>query len=68
MPELASSHVQSAEYDDDSNELTIRFQDGSEYVYYHIPRAVYDNLLAMPSPGDYFRTNIKGIFEYLRVA
>jgi len=68
MPDLASSHVASAEYDDDSSALTVRFQTGEVYEYLNVPKFVYENLIAMPDPGYYFRTNIKGIFEFLRVA
>ena len=67
MPQLASSHVQSAEYDDESAQLTVTFQSGEVYIYSEVPKFVYENLITMPDPGGYFRNNIKGLFSYERV-
>lgn len=34
--------------------LEIEFLSGSLYLYYHVPKSVYDSLLIAPSKGKYF--------------
>lgn len=59
-----STHVQSAEYDEDSQELTITFRyDGARYTYLDVPVYVYNGFAATIDPGDFFRSVIKGKFQ-----
>ena len=63
MPALQSTSLSFAEYDEDSETLTITFSNGRSYDYSPVPRQVYDELLAAPSAGTYYATRIKGIYS-----
>jgi hypothetical protein len=60
MPELRSSNLASAEYDEATRELTITFKSGASYAYSGVDRTTYDDLLTASSPGRYFAEYIKG--------
>lgn len=40
-----SSNIDAIAYDEGSNTLFIKFNDGLEYEYYDVPMAVYDDFL-----------------------
>lgn len=63
---LASSNVDAAAYDANSQTLYIRFIGGGEYTYYGVPQATYDGLLQTGSPGRYVNQFIKGVYAYDR--
>jgi len=68
MPDLNSTHLKSADYDDDSETLLIEFRSGGKYEYEGVPRDVYDGLIDSPTPGDYFRKRIKPEYRGERVS
>jgi hypothetical protein len=65
MPLAAySEHVQDADYDPDTQELTVTFRaDGAQYVYYDVPLYVYNALAVTQWPGGFFRSVIKGKYR-----
>ena len=56
---LRSSALAFAEYDDELEELTIGFVNGRSYTYDGVPQEVYERLLADPSPGRFYQSEIK---------
>jgi hypothetical protein len=61
MPELTSSNIASADYDDETGEMTVTFKSGQTYSY-RAPKTVFDALVSSPSPGSFFHRNIKNIY------
>jgi hypothetical protein len=46
-------------YDEEEGSLSIWFRATGRYIYYGVPRAVFDALKAAPSAGRYFNESIK---------
>jgi len=68
MPvELKSSNIKSADHDHLSGTMTVNFRDGSSYRYLNVPRDVWLEFSKHPSPGKYFRSSIRGIFQHKKV-
>ncbi len=53
-------------YDDAASILCITFRDTGKYLYYDVPRAVYDALCAAPSHGAFFNAHVKGRYRFAR--
>ena len=69
MPEMIfvdSSNIEAIGYDDNSQELHVQFLSGSCYVYYNVPREIFNNLMDAPSKGSYFNREIKGVYQYAK--
>ena len=49
-------------FDDASDELTVCFTSGANYVYSAVPRAAFEALKGAASAGAYFNGCIKGRF------
>ena len=62
-----SSNLKEATYTDGIEELHMTFLNGTEYIYYGVPRNVWDALLAAPSSGSYHYHNIRLSYPYNRV-
>lgn len=54
-------------YCKDSNELTVKFNNGGIYVYMQIPKKRYDELIEAPSAGSYLAKKIKGFYRFRQV-
>lgn len=67
MQPLNSSNLSGCEYNEASSTLTIMFTNGGEYAYRGVPKSVYDNLIASPSPGSYFAQSIRGKYQTIKV-
>ena len=61
--ELQSSNLRRCSYDIELERLQIQFNSGKTYTYEGVPVSVYNGLLEASSPGQYFNSNIKGIYE-----
>ena len=59
MPVSQSSHLQSYEYDQSSQTLTIEFQNGSVYQYTGVPLQVYQDFVQSGGAGTYFWAAIR---------
>ena len=66
MPNVISSNLRSADYDDRAAMLTIVFHHGGRYRYHGVPRFVYESLLRAPSKGTYFDAHIKDRYRFSR--
>lgn len=62
-----SSSIASIGYSPDSETLEVEFKNQTIYEYYNVPQVIFDQLMAAPSIGSYFSTNIRNIFANSRV-
>jgi hypothetical protein len=61
-----SSAIARIGYDEASQILTVEFTSGIAYNYYDLPTAVFEQLKAAPSKGQFVTQNIKGTYRYAR--
>jgi hypothetical protein len=60
---LNSSLIDRIAFDEEAETLSIWFRASGKYVYYAVPRALYDTLGRAGSAGRFFNEAIKGKFE-----
>lgn len=65
---VVSSNIAAIGYDDESSTLEIEFTSGGIYQYSDVPRGTYDDLMSASSHGIYFHQNIKGQYDFEKVA
>lgn len=58
-----SNSIQSCDYDDENQVLTITFVRGKSYKYADVPKPVYEDLKDAESPGRYFQSYIKNVYK-----
>jgi hypothetical protein len=63
LQHAGSSHITGASYDDETQELSVSFKNGT-YLYSNVPDEVALDFESAPSAGKYFDTNIKGNSAY----
>jgi len=61
MPKVNSSAFSFVDYNEATSTLTISFRSG-DYVYYNVPKSLYENLLKASSKGSFFNDHIKDKF------
>ena len=61
-----SGNIAGGTYDPDLRQATIEFRSGGVYTYNSIDRSVIDEMIASPSPGQYFQRHIKGKYSYAK--
>jgi len=61
---LHSSHIQSAGYDPDTEELHVTFKRGGTYVYKDVPQSAADDFFDAPSHGKHLQSEIIGTFTH----
>ena len=66
MPALKSSNIASADYDDDTGEMTVVFVNGGEYAG-QVPRAIYEGLIESTSPGSYYYRQVRDVYSMRKV-
>ena len=64
---ITSSNIEAVAYDGLLKELGIKFLGGSEYHYYEVEPAVYEEFMASESKGKYFHANIRNTFRFKKV-
>lgn len=65
-----STRIRSMGYDVDARELELEFYSPKDsiYVYRQVPLAVYVAFQNAESKGKFFDSNIKGVYEFERIA
>jgi hypothetical protein len=58
-----SSFIKHLAYDEKSNSLIVSFASGSIWLYKSVTLEIYNRLIASPSLGNYFNTNIRNKYE-----
>lgn len=69
MPEMIyvdSSNIEAIGYDDDAQELHVRFLSGTSYIYHGVPRQIFDDLMQAPSKGSFLNREVKGVYQYAK--
>lgn len=64
---IASSTIIAVGYDEPSQTLEVEFKTGSVYQYYNVSQALFDQLMAAASKGQFLHYNIKNAYPYARV-
>ena len=70
LPEMlpvSSSNIDSIGYNEDNQEVYVRFLNNSLYVYKGVPLHEFENLRDAPSLGSYLHRNFKNVYPYERV-
>lgn len=67
MQNVESSNVESVGYDPDTQELHVRYKNGSLYKYEGVPPEAHEELMAADSVGTHLAANIKGTFEHTQL-
>ena len=60
---LNSSMIDRIAFDDEAETLSVWFRASGKYVYYGVPRAIYDALAKAQSAGATFNALVKGRFR-----
>lgn len=67
MTAVSSSNIESIGYDEQNQEVYVRFIKGGVYVYKDVPEYEFQNLLGAPSHGSYLHRNFKNVYPYERI-
>jgi hypothetical protein len=59
---LDSSLIERIVFDEEAHTLLVTFRNARRYVYYGVPRAIYDALGKAQSAGRYFNDHVRGHF------
>ena len=59
---LNSSLIDRIVFDEEAHTLLVTFRNARRYVYYDVPRAIYDALGKAQSAGRYFNEHVRGRF------
>ena len=63
-PTPASTSVLEIGYAADAEEVWVRFTSGRLYVYSHVPRVVWEEMVASPSVGGFVNAVLKPGYPY----
>lgn len=69
MPEMIyvdSSTVEAVGYDDKAQELHVQFTSHGIYIYYEVPRNVFDAFMSAASKGSFLNREIKGVYRFAK--
>ena len=67
MIAVQSSNIESVGYDENDEEVYVKFLNGSVYVYRGVPLHDFEGLGDTPSVGSYLHRNFKNIYPYERI-
>ena len=67
MNPVSSSNIESIGYDEQNQEVYVRFLNNSLYVYNVVPAHEYQNLMDAPSQASYLNRNFKNVYPYERI-
>jgi len=67
MTPVSSSNIDSIGYDEQNQEVYVRFLNGSLYVYKGVPEYEHQNLMEAPSHGSYLHKNLKNVYPCERI-
>jgi hypothetical protein len=69
MPEMVfvdSVSIEAVGYDNDSQELHVKFVSGETYVYFDVPSPVFDAFVSAASKGSFFNREIKPAYRFAK--
>ena len=65
--EIKSSNIKSTEYDTESKELVVEFNNGLKYKYDGVPHQIFTRFRMVESQGKFFTTDIAKKYPYKKV-
>jgi len=65
--EIQSSNIRRTEFDTESKELVVEFNNGHRYLYENIPHQLYTQFRMSESQGKFFNSKIAKTFKYKRL-
>lgn len=67
MTPVNSSNIAEVGYNEENQEVYVRFLNNSLYVYKGVPVFEYEGLINSPSLGSYINRNYKSVYPYERI-
>ena len=67
MIPVSSSNIESIGYDEQNEQVYVKFINGNLYVYKGVPLDEFENLRYAPSLGSYLHKNYKNVYPYERI-
>lgn len=61
-----SSNILRIGYEETSGILSVEFSKGGMYNYFDVPVALFEQMKAAPSKGQFLAQTIKGVYRYAR--
>jgi hypothetical protein len=65
--EILSSNIRKTEFDTETKELVVEFNNGIKYSYENVPHQVYTQFRMSESQGKFFNSKIAKIFKYKKL-
>jgi hypothetical protein len=65
--EIQSSNIRKTEFDTESKELIVEFNNGLRYLYENVPHQVYTQFRMSESQGKFFNSKIAKVYKYKRL-
>ena len=65
--DITSSNIKSAQYDTETETLTVTFNNGGIYEYYKFPWSHFTKFRMAESQGKFFNTNINGKYKFQKI-
>jgi len=66
--QIKSSNIKSTEYDTETKDLVIEFNNGLKYKYDNVPHQVYTKFRLSESQGKFFTTDIAKNYQYKKLS
>jgi hypothetical protein len=65
--EIQSSNIRKTEYDTQSKDLIVEFNNGLKYTYENVPHQLYTQFRMSESQGKFFNSKISKVYKYKRL-
>jgi len=65
--EIQSSNIRKTEFDTETKELVVEFNNGLRYSYENVPHQVYTQFRMSESQGKFFNSKIAKTYKYKRL-
>lgn len=65
--EITSSNIKRTEYDTQTKNLLVEFNNGAKYIYEDVPHQLYTQFRMSESQGKFFNSKISKTFKYKKV-
>lgn len=67
LNEIKSSNIKKTEYDTETKDLVVEFNNGLKYEYKNVPHNLYTQFRKADSQGKFFTTEISKKFTYKKL-
>lgn len=67
LNEIKSSNIKSTEYDTETKNLVVQFNNGMRYEYNEVPHQIYTKFRMAESQGKFFTTDISKTYKYKKM-